>query len=117
MTLKNCYDKIGSDYEAAVGRMGGSEKMLAKFAKRFPTDKTFDQLVEAYENKDFQTAFRMAHTLKGLCLNLGLDRLEKSSAALTEALRDHVADNAGELMEKVRKDYETTLAAFKEVDE
>lgn len=117
MTLKNCYEKIGSDYETAVGRMGGSEKMLAKFAKKFPTDKTFAQLVEAYENKDQKTAFRMAHTLKGLCLNLGLDRLQKSSAELTEALRDQVADNAEELMERVREDYEITLAAFNEVDE
>lgn len=117
MTLKACYDAIGSDYETALGRMGGSEKMLLKFAKKFPGDKTTQQLIDAFEKEDWTTAFRMAHTLKGLCLNLGLDRLLKSSSELTEALRDHVADNAAELLERVREDYQITFDSLNALDE
>lgn len=117
MTLKACYDAIGSDYEAALGRMGGSEKMLLKFAKKFPTDKTMQQLTDAFESEDWTTAFRMAHTLKGLCLNLGLDKLQKSASELTEALRDHVADNAAELLERVREDHKMTFDALSALDE
>lgn len=36
---------------------------------------------------DYESAFRAAHTLKGVALNLGLGRLAKSSSELTEALR------------------------------
>lgn len=119
MTLQECYDSIGSNFEKAVMRMCNKESMLAKFAKKFPDDPTYNGLVEAFEGGDMPTAFRLAHTLKGLCLNLGLDKLQVSSSELTEALRnkDAVADNAPELFEQVKQDYEMTVNALKEVED
>lgn len=117
MTLEDCYNAIGSDYKTALGRMGGSEKLLDKFVRKFPNDPTAPTLFEAFEKEDWQTAFRMAHTLKGLCANLGLDKLQKSSAELTEALRDSVSDNAPQLLEQVRADYEMTIVALGKLDD
>lgn len=117
MTLEACYNAIGSDYKAALGRMGGSEKMLGKFVRKFPNDPTASTLFKSFEEGDTQTAFRMAHTLKGLCANLGLDKLQKSSAELTEALRNTVSDDAPQLLEQVRADYEMTIGAFGNLDE
>lgn len=118
MTLKECYESIGADFDAAVARMCNKEAMLLKFALKFPADPTYPALVEAYEGGDIPTAFRMAHTLKGLCLNLGLDKLRESSSALTEALRDNAnpAPNAGELYEQVKRDYEATKTALAAVE-
>ncbi|MDE6731387.1 MAG: Hpt domain-containing protein [Oscillospiraceae bacterium] len=118
MTLKECYESIGADFDAAVARMCNKEAMLLKFALKFPADPTYPALVEAYEGGDIPTAFRMAHTLKGLCLNLGLDKLRESSAALTEALRDNAnpAPNADELYEEVKRDYEATRSALGSVE-
>ncbi len=39
------------------------------------------------ENGDTETAFRAAHTLKGICMNLGFDRLYEASYDITEVLR------------------------------
>lgn len=117
MTLEACYNALGSDFKAALSRMGGSEKLLAKFARKFPNDPTMPALLEAFEGKDWQTAFRMAHTLKGLCANLGLDKLQQSSAELTEALRNTVADNAGQLLEQVRADYDMAVGIINDLDE
>lgn len=119
MTLRECYESIGSNYEKALMRMCNKESMLAKFAKKFPTDPTYAGLVEAYGNGDMPTAFRMAHTLKGVCLNLGLDKLEVSAAELTEALRntEAPADNAAELFERVKRDYELTVNALNLVED
>ena len=117
MTLEACYNEMGSDLKTAVSHMGGSEKMLAKFVRKFPNDATALGLFDAFEKQDWQTAFRMAHTLKGLCMNLGLDKLQKSSAELTEALRDAVADNAPQLLEQVRADYNMTVGVLKDLDE
>ncbi|MDE6727933.1 MAG: Hpt domain-containing protein, partial [Oscillospiraceae bacterium] len=102
----------------AVLRMCGKESMLAKFVLKFPNDTTFSSLISAYEGGDMETAFRMSHTLKGLCLNLGLDKLLESSAALTEGLRDYenVAENVPELLENVKRDYEAAVAAIRSVD-
>ena len=117
MTLENCYQQIGSDYKQALARMANSEKMLLKFVKKFPNDPSAAELFASFEKGDFQTAFRMAHTMKGLCANLGLDRLRESSSELTEALRGSVAENAGELLERVRRYYETTINAINGLDE
>ena len=117
MTLEAFYNTIGSDYKTVLTRMCNSEKILDKFVRKFQNDKTAEELFAAYESGDYETAFRMAHTLKGLCANLGLDKLHNSSAELTEALRNTVADNAPELMAQVRADYEMTVGALSQLDE
>lgn len=117
MTLEVFYNTIGSDYKSVLTRMGNSEKILAKFVRRFKDDKTAGELIAAVESGDYETAFRMAHTLKGLCANLGLDKLQNSSSELTEALRNTVADNVGELLALVRSDYEMTINALAQLDE
>lgn len=116
MTLTAFYKAIESDYDAVLHRMGGSERMVDKFVKKFPGDTAAAQLFESFNNKDYETAFRMAHTLKGVCLNLGFDKLQRSSAELTEALRNQVADNASELLEKVRRDYDEIIGLLKELE-
>lgn len=117
MTLEAFYNEIGSNYAAALMRMGNSEKMLGKFVRKFTNDKTMGELDAAFDSGDYPTAFRMAHTMKGLCANLGLDKLQRSSSELTEALRNGVADNAAELLEQVRADYDMTIAALSKLDE
>ena len=119
MTLRECYDSIGSDFDKAVTRMCNKESMLAKFAKKFPSDPAYTGLIEAFESGDMPTAFRMAHTLKGVCLNLGLDKLQASASELTEALRntEAPADNASELLELVKQDYEMTVKAINAVED
>lgn len=119
MTLRECYDSIGSDFEKSVQRMCGKESMLAKFVKKFLADLTYPELATAFESGDIATAFRAAHTLKGLCLNLGFDALEKSSSELTEALRNTAspAPNAAELYEQVKRDYDMTTSALKSVED
>ncbi len=117
MTLEAFYNTIGSDYNAVLTRMGNSEKMLGKFVRKFKNDKTTDDLIAAFENGDYETAFRAAHTLKGLCANLGLDKLHASSAELTEALRNTVADNAAELLKVVRADRDFIVDALAQLDE
>lgn len=119
MTLRECYDSIGSDFDDSVTRMCGKESMLVKFVMKFPDDPTYPALVSAYEGGDMETAFRMAHTLKGVCLNLGLNKLLKSSTELTEALRhsETAAENSAELFAQVKQDYEMTVNAINAVDD
>ena len=116
MTLREFYEKIGSSIDPVLSLMGGSERIVGKFVRKFPNDPSAAELFRTFESKDFQTAFRMAHTLKGVCLNLGFDKLRESAAELTEALRDTVADNAPELLEEVRRNYDEVISAINEID-
>ena len=117
MTLEAFYETIGSDYKTALVRMGNSEKILGKFVRKFAGDKTTGDLIMAFESGDYTAAFRGAHTLKGLCANLGFDKLQQSASELTEALRGTVADNAGELLAKVRADYDMLIDALGQLDD
>ena len=64
-----------------------------------------------------EEAFRAAHTLKGVCMNLGFERLLHSSSMLTESLRNGVGENMTELFQQVQQDYEQIIAALKQFKE
>ena len=83
MTLQELYEKTGGDYESALRRFR-DETRVRRFALMFLQDETMAQLKQAVACDDRERAFHMAHTLKGLALNLSFDRLAASSSALTE---------------------------------
>lgn len=116
MTVKECYESMGSDYEGVLGRMG-SEGMVKRFALKFLDDPSYANLVKAVEEQNAEEAFRAAHTLKGICLNLGFDRLYKVSAELTEKLRGREFNGYGESYREVQKEYKNTIDAIRTMAE
>lgn len=112
MTVKECYEQMGSDYEGVLGRMG-SEAMIKRFALKFLQDPSFNNLKENLEKNDGEEAFRAAHTLKGVCLNLGFDELYEVSAAITEKLRERETAGSEEMFKKVEEKYQKTVNAIK----
>ena len=112
MSLKTCYDALGGDYEQALGRLR-SERLMQKYVLRFLDEKSYEELNDAIAKKDGETAFRAAHTIKGMCLNLGFDRLFASSDAMSEALRHGWTDDALALLGQLRDDYDQTVRAIR----
>ena len=111
MTVKECYEQMGSDYEGVLGRLG-SEAIVKRFALKFLQDPSFAQLKESLAKNDGEEAFRAAHTLKGVCLNLGFDELFEVSAELTEKLRERETAGSEELFQKVSQKYQKTVTAI-----
>lgn len=109
MTLEECYKEIGGDYNGVMKRMGNSERIVKKFALKFACDPTAPELFRAFAEKDRETSFRMAHTLKGICLNLGFTELFELSSRLTESLRNETRPDAEELFEQVRARYDNIV--------
>ena len=64
--------------EDVLGRLH-SEAMIRRFTLKFLEDQSYLQLKQALENKNYEDAFRSAHTLKGVCQNLSFDRLYEVS--------------------------------------
>lgn len=112
MTLQECYAALGGDHGAVLARLR-SEALMEKFLLRFPADDSFDLLRRSLAEGDQAEAFRGAHTLKGVCQNLGLDRLYASSAALCEALRHELRPEAPDLFRQVEADYAATVTAIR----
>ena len=114
MTVKECYEKVGSDYEGVLKRLG-SDAMLKRFSIKFLSDPSFEALKTNLEAGNTQEAFRAAHTLKGICANLGFDRLFETDRALTELLRGGDQTGWEPLFAQVEADYEALTAAIREL--
>ena len=108
---------MGANYENVLSRLGGSEALVKRLVLKFLDDASYQKLEEQLLNKNVEEAFRAAHTLKGVCLNLGFDNLFTVSSDLTEKLRAKELDGADELFAKVKEQYEITVAAVKNLDE
>ena len=115
MTLSELYANLGSSIDAVLKRIP-SEQMLRKFVKMYEKDPSYDQLVEAVKASDWQTAFRAAHTLKGVAQNLGLDQLQSSASELTEALRGGKALTDFSLLDAVTNAQKNVREALSSLD-
>lgn len=114
MTVREGYEYLGASYDDVLSRFG-SEELVERFAIRFLSDQSFRQLRDALEKGDGEAAFRAAHTLKGVCMNLGFDNLYYVSAALTEKLRGHQIEGSKELFKKVEKSYIDLVAILEQI--
>ena len=115
MTIEECYEKIGGNFAEAKERLI-NEKMINRFVGMFLKDQSFAELKTAMEAGDREAAFRGAHTLKGVCQNLGFTSLYETAHEITEKLRGRQTDGCGELMDRVTEEYERTVAAIKILD-
>lgn len=113
MTIEECYKKMGANYQDVIKRLP-SVSMIEKFALKFREDTSFQELETALNEKQVDLAFRAAHTLKGVCMNLGFDHLYKPSFEITESLRASNLDLALQLFDAVKEQYSKTIAALNE---
>ena len=111
MTLQECYVKIGGDYNDILHRFM-NENMIHKFVLKFPQDNNMALFEESWAKKDYETAFRAMHTLKGVAVNLGFTALYNVSSALTEKLRSQEYDNLDGLITDVKKQYDIVIEAI-----
>lgn len=111
MTLQECYAAMGGNYDDALGRLR-SERLVQKFVLKFLADGSYDLLCRSLEEENYEEAFRAAHTIKGVCQNLSIDKLQASSSRLCESLRNGYSPEADALAEEVRTDYGQTVAAI-----
>lgn len=86
MTVQELYASIGGDYNEAIGRLR-AERLVSRFVVKFLADTSCKDLIDAWGRGDEGTAFRAAHTAKGVCANLSLTKLANLASSITEALR------------------------------
>ena len=111
MTMQECYQAMGADYDEVLGRLR-SERLIQKFVLKFLDDPSYELLCQSMDSGDLETAFRASHTIKGVCQNLGFGPLGQSSHDLTEALRARDGVQAAQLLGPVKEDYARAVAAI-----
>ena len=101
MKLNEFYAAVDGNYEDAMERLQ-NEMFVGKFLRMLPRDGSMMLLEKAMADGRANDAFRAAHTLKGIALNLSLTKLAAACSQLTEALRgaDTIPQQARELMRR-----------------
>ena len=109
MTVKECYDAMGADYEDVCGRLRTDER-IKKFVLKVLNDSSYTLLCTSLEERNIPEAFRAAHTLKGICQNLSLTKLYQSANEMAELLRnrEEYSVDIEPVLERVKQDYATT---------
>ena len=115
MTLKEFYEQIDGSYEDTLHRLP-SEALVHRFVLKYPADPSFAQLREAVAAADWESAFRAAHTLKGVAQNLGFDALYRAASALTEHLRGGKPLTDESLYNAVERDHMLVINSIDELD-
>ncbi len=112
--LKNFYTSVGSDLQEVLARLGGASALVERFLAKFKSDESFSRLRDALESGAVKDAFREAHTLKGLCANLGLQNLFEQARDTTELLREENLEAAKQSFPALEKEYMHVLEAMNE---
>jgi len=91
-----------------------SERLVSKFVLKFLDDDSCDLLNRSLASGDYKEAFRAAHTVKGVCQNLGFTKLYEASSRLSEALRGGgLTSEVPELVEQVQTEYARTVSTIR----
>lgn len=115
MNLQECYAQLKGNYDEVLSRLM-NDVIVKKFLLKFPQDASYNLLISSLEEGKNEEAFRAAHTLKGVCQNLGMTDLSDSVSPLTEELRDGKGNYSPELLEQVKEKYAAAVAAINALD-
>ena len=91
---------MGANYEDVLKRLY-NEGMICRFTLMFLNDDSYPKLEQALKEGNVKEAFRAAHTLKGVCQNLGFTNLYQPTYDLTEVLRTGTLEGTKELFDSV----------------
>jgi histidine phosphotransfer protein HptB len=108
--LEQFYDAVGANADEVIGRLGGDPALVMRFLARFQDDDSFSTLCTALDGGDAETAFRAAHTIKGVCANLGLQTLFSKASEMTELLRAGKVEDAKGALPALEAEYNNTCA-------
>ena len=114
MNVKKCYEVMNGDYED-VKRRFLSDQRIRRFALLFLSDGSMEELRAAIHEKDCEKGFQAAHTLKGVCLNLGFTGFYEPVNRITEMLREGDYESAKVQMPAVERAFELTVNGLNEL--
>lgn len=112
MTVREFFVEVGGSYFEAQERFMTEARML-KYINKFEENSGIEELKKAIADKDSELAFRLAHTLKGVCLNLCFGNLGKAASELTELYRGkNPTEDPTPYLQAVTDEYNKVVAAI-----
>lgn len=111
ITVAEAYSELNENYDAVLSRLMGKENLVLKYLTMFKNDTTYEALTSAVEAGSAEDALRAAHSLKGMCFNLGLINLGTACSNLVDAVRGGEYD-LNQLYGPIKSEYTKVAAAL-----
>lgn len=113
--LRKELEAAGVDVAETLHRFMNNEGLMVKFLKKFNDDETMDKLRSIIAEKNFAEVYTAAHTLKGVCGNLGLTRLYEIFSEMSEDSRNEKFDNVEALFSQAETEYASVISVIKKM--
>lgn len=109
--------QLGVVWETAMNTFAGHEEVYYNLIKKLPADEYFEILQKEIKNKNYEEAFKAAHTLKGICSNLGIKILLEQLNPLVELLRrePYATEIIGVYMNRLHSKYTKAMEIIGEL--
>lgn len=107
--------EAGVDVDGALERFLGNTDLFHKFLIKFLDDSNMKKLRAAMAAGNVTDAFSAAHTLKGVCGNLSLIKLQKIVSEQTELLRKKDMAGAAKMMPEILDEYNHISTIIREL--
>ena len=100
MTIESLKE-AGANVEEGLARCLGKEDFYLKMVNMALSNQNFELLESPLKEKNFDKAFELSHSLKGVIGNVSLAPLCNLICTLTENLRSHKDDDNSTLYEQI----------------
>ena len=116
MGMCELYDAMGVEYDDVLALLRREDRIKLYFTQMME-DPSFRELDRAMAEQEYSAAFKAAHTIKGMCVNLMIEPLAKASIALVECLRSEPVDEteAASLYARLRNEHDLLLSRWDEL--
>lgn len=109
---RNKLESVGIDVDGTMQRFLGNQELFVKFMKKFTNDQEIIKLKEALANKEYEDVYTSAHTLKGVCANLGMIPLFNVFSLMCQDCRANSYDKLDNLFGQAKIEYDKTVDAI-----
>lgn len=117
--MKELYVKLtnnGVDVQGALDRILNNETFYDKFLKKFLADTNYENLKQALADGDHKNGLDYAHTLKGVCGNLGMDELFALLKQMVDDYRANDYSRLNDLFDEVTEKYRVIYSILEQAD-
>lgn len=105
----------GIDYDTAIDRFGGNDAMYEKFVRRYADNTHYQELIDAFDENNSESAYKVAHSLKGVVGNLSFSDYYEAITPLTQFLREGKMEEARAMLPQLEQEQERICKALAEL--
>lgn len=105
MNVKEFYASINGDYQHALSIMM-NDSLIERMIAKFMSNNSYQEMIDAYDKKDYASLFPLAHSFKGVTGNLALTELYEISSIITEATRNGATPNLDNEIKALKDRYQ-----------